>query len=288
MNRLLLLCTVYGLLPTAYLCAADVGVLVLAHGGSAQWNQTVNATVAQAQLDAPTEVAFGMGMHEPEVAAIQGAVDALAARGVSRIVAIPLLISSSSEVLRQYQYLLGLREHGPWEEHAKPVTIRVPLVMAQPLDDDPIVADILLERALELSTHPDEETVVVVAHGPNEDADNAQWLAVMGRLSQQVQAKGHFRAVIPATLRDDAPTPVREAATRSLRRLVAQQNHQGRTLIVPLLLASGGIEAKISKRLKGLRYVYEGHTLLPHPKLAQWIAQRVRQAPAPVAKVGQL
>ncbi len=258
------------------------GVLILAHGGTPQWNRLVEQAVAEAKLEAPTQVAFGMGMHPGEVQEIQRGVRKLEERGVRRLVVVPLLISSASEVIRQYHYLLGLRLDGPWQEHAKPVALRVPVTMTQPLDDDPVVAEILLDRARALSQRPSEEAVVLVAHGPVTDEDNAQWLAVMDRLAKRLQRAGHFRAVVPVTMRDDAPQAVQERATEQMRRIVREQSEQGRALVVPLLLASGGIEAKIPRRLKGLTYEYLGQTLLPHPKLAEWIARRVRAA-MPVA-----
>ena len=268
-----------------------VGVLILAHGGSEQWNRTVAATVEQAQLAYPTEVAFGMGMHRQEVDRWQQAVDRLHAQGVGRIVVVPLLVSSASEVSRQVHYLFGLRDDGPWEAHVQPLALPVPVFMARALDDDPVVADILLERALGLSRVPAEESVILIAHGPNADDDNAQWLEVMTRLGRWIQAQGRFRAVVPVTMRDDASAAVQGAATRQLREVVHHQSAQGRTIVVPLLIASGGIEAKIPQRLEGLQYVYDGATLLPHPKVAQWIARQVEaalEADVPVARVGQL
>lgn len=260
--------------------AEQVGVLILAHGGTSRWNQAVQDTVAAAGLTDPTQIAFGMGMHPEEGEQLQQAVDALERAGVSRIIAVPLLISSASEVMRQYQYLLGLRDHGPWEAHVRPVTHRVPIVLTQPLDDDPVVADVLVERAAALSRNPSEETVVLIAHGPTSEDDNAHWLAAMERLAAAVRTAGHFRAVLSVTMRDDAPEPVQAEATRRMRELIERENRLGRTLVVPLLLASGGVEAKIPQRLQGLSFAYTGQALLPHPKLAQWIAGRVRAAAA--------
>ena len=279
--RQLLLAAYCLALSTSTVFAADgVGVLILAHGGSGRWNQLVTETVAKANLSEPTQIAFGMGMHPQEVRAIQQAVDELQQHHVSRIVVVPLLISSSSEVMRQFEYLLRLRDHGPWEAHVKPVTVRLPITMTQPLDDDPVVSDVLLERAQRLSQIPEQEAVVVVAHGPTTDEDNVRWLEVMQRLAARMKEQGHFRAVMPVTMRDDAPTPVQEQATRQMRELVRQSSTQGRTLVVPLLLATGGIEDKIPKRLHGLIYTYQATALLPHPKLSQWIASRVRLSSA--------
>lgn len=258
--------------------AAEVGVLVLAHGGSRRWNRQVEAAIRKAQLAYPTEIVFGMGMHPGEVHAVQWAVDELQRQGARRIIAVPLLVSSYSEVARQYQYLLGLRDRGMWEETVRPVARHVPLEMARALDEDPVVGEVLLDRARELSRAPTEESVVLVAHGPVSDEDDARWLVSMGRVAQHLQQAGQFRAVVPVTLRDDAPHAVRAEAESRLREVVFQHSQQGRVLVVPLLIANGGIEHKIPKALKGLRYAYSGKALLPHDKLSQWVARRVEAA----------
>ena len=256
--------------------ADDAGVLVLAHGGTARWNQTIEAVVAQAGLDRPTAVAFGMGMSAHEVRALQRAVRKLEHAGVQRIVAVPLLISSASQVMRQLEYLLGHREVGSWEQ--RPVTVRVPVVMAAPLDADPVVAEVLLERAQVLSHQAQDETVVLVAHGPTSDADDEQWLAVLEQTAAQIREQGGFREVTAVTMRDDAPPAVQAHAQRRMRDVVRQASLLGRVLVVPVLIAGGGIEQKIPRHLHGLEYAFDGAGLLPHPKLAQWIVERVEQA----------
>lgn len=257
-----------------------VGVMVLAHGGSRRWNRAVHQTVARAKLSVPTEVVFGMGMHPHEVRGLQAAVERLERRGVQRLVVVPLLISSSSEVMRQFQYLFGARAHGPWEAMVRPLTLQVSVLMTSPLDDDPAVAEVLLERTRWLSRSPQEEAVVLVAHGPTSDDDDARWHETMEHLAAAVRTMGGFRAVIPVTMRDDAPTAVQEAATARMRAIVQECSQRGRALVLPLLIARGGVEAKIPKRLAGLAYVYRGEALLPHPTIAHWLARQVARAGA--------
>jgi len=249
----------------------------MAHGGDTQWNGMVRKAVREADLDAPTEVVLGMGMHSGEVRRLREAVNRLERRGIARLIVIPFLVSSHSEVFRQYEYLLGARDRAEWPEVGSPLELEVPVVMGRALDDDPAVAEVLLERAKTLSRTPAEETVVIVGHGPNGDADNERWLAVMRRLAEPVREGGGFREVTVLTIRDDAPRAVRDHAVRELRDAVQRAGWQGRALVVPLLLAQGGIEDKIPKLLAGLPAVYKGHTLLPHPNITDWITQQVNQ-----------
>src|SRR5688572_27558467 len=89
--------------------APSEGILLLAHGGAADWNERVNALAATVNESQPVEVAFGMASRP----AIQSAVDRLVARGVKSIVAVPLFVSSHSSVVTSTAYLLGLRAEMP-------------------------------------------------------------------------------------------------------------------------------------------------------------------------------
>ena len=155
-------------------------------------------------------------------------------------------------------------EHAPPADGTRPVQSSVPIRMGKALDDHPIVADILLSRASAISRDPAHEAVVLVAHGPVPDADNALWLEDMNRLAVRVRAAVPFAKVEAITVRDDAPAPVREAATADLRALVTRLSSGGsRVLIVPLLLSYGGIEAGIRKRLEGLDYTMASRESMP-------------------------
>lgn len=253
-----------------------VGVLVVAHGGNNRWNGLVRKAVVEARLDVPVQVAFGMGMHDEETRVFQDAVNRLQRKGINRLLVIPLLASSHSEVFRQFEYLFRLRSQAEWKD-VEALRLKVPVVMGKALDDDPLVSDIMLERALSLSRNPSQETVVLVAHGPVSDEDAAQWLGAMERIDETVKTEGAFKDVLSALMRDDAPAAIKGEASRQFREAVRKASEESRVLVVPLLIASGGVEQKIPKLLSGLSYAYDGQALLPHPKLSQWLARQVEE-----------
>lgn len=283
---------------------SERGIVLMAHGGSATWNATVSDLRAKVDARVPTEVALGMATR----ATIQSAVDRLIERAVREIVAVPLFVSSHSSVIESTKYLLGARadappdlavfarmSHGPRPtagaapehgEHAapadgtRPVQSSVPIRVGKALDDHPIVADILVSRASAISRDPAHEAVVLVAHGPVPDADNALWLEDMNRLAVRVRAAVPFAKVEAITVRDDAPAPVREVATADLRALVTRLSSGGgsRVLIVPLLLSYGGIEAGIRKRLEGLDYTMASQGIMPDDRVLQWVLDAAGEA----------
>jgi sirohydrochlorin ferrochelatase len=281
--------TVFSILPIAPQPARQ-GVLLLAHGGSAAWDANVQAIAAEVNKTSPTEVALGMATR----ANIQAAVAKLEARGVTRIVAVPLFISSHSTVITSTEYLLGQRKdmppalnifakmsHGAGghdghtvdaTDGTLPVKSTVPVRMTSALDAHPLVAEIVLDRAMAMSTTPSLEAVVLVAHGPTDDATNEQWLVNLRKIADHLRATRPFAAVDALTVKDDAPTPIRDAATREFRAVVERRSVEGRrVLIVPVLLSYGGIEQGIRQRLEGLPYVMSDKALAPDRRLVDWV-----------------
>jgi sirohydrochlorin ferrochelatase len=273
---------------------ADPGILLLAHGGSAEWNARVTDLAATVNQTRPTEVAFGMAARTT----LQSGIDKLVARGVTEIVAVPLFVSSWSTVITSTEYLLGLRPDAPaalaiyakmnhapaatgatgHEAHTAagdgttPVKSPVKIRMTAALNDHPIVADVLADRARAISRNRAQEALIIVAHGPNEEEDNRRWLADMRSLAAGVGQSENFPSIDYLTLRDDAPKPVRDAATEQLRGIVQRELSAGRrVLIVPLLISFGGIERGLRERLEGLSYTMASAALMPDDRLARWV-----------------
>ena len=57
--RIAVLVVTVGFLPSQSF-ADGPGILLLAHGGSAEWNDQITSLAAQVNRTVPTEVAFGM------------------------------------------------------------------------------------------------------------------------------------------------------------------------------------------------------------------------------------
>lgn len=292
-----------------------IGVLVLAHGGSVEWNQQIEDAVRPIRQKYPVEIAYGMALPRT----IQEGIDKLEAGGANKIVVVPLFISSYSFIIRQTEYLLRKRDvlaepavimdhsagghgshgqqngnnhdthsqHGSQNDSAKsdlqPLTFKSEIILTNALNDHPIVADILFSRIKELSTNAANETVIIVGHGPNPEDDNRKWVVAMESLADQVrelQKKNGVssRTLLCVTVRDDADKEIYEQAKEHLRSLVRQSGKQGDVIVIPLLLSKGGVEQGIIKRLDGLTYKWSGKTLLPDEKITQFIESSVAEA----------
>lgn len=313
-----LLVIVYlSLLFTNYSSAQEaerIGVLVLAHGGSPTWQDAVHEAIQPLQGKYPVEVVFGMA----DPVTIQHGFDALCEKSVTSVVVVPLFISTHSPIIRQTEFLLGIRKeladepmmdhnHGDTtsasddHQHSqvsechsnsmkveslklKPLDIKQNVVMMKALDDHPLVAEILYDRVMELSRHSENEIIVLVAHGPNDEFDNRRWIQTMENLSDQMrtlftQKEGKkFKNIFCLTVRDDADTSIYEQAKEHLRSVVRQAGKDGKVLVIPLFLSHGGVEGKIASRLEGLMYEWSGKTLLPHSNITKFIELSISDA----------
>lgn len=281
---------------------APYGIILMAHGGAPQWNDEVQQIAIMLSAQAPVETAFGMA----DAQALQRAASNLKDRGAGKIVAVPLFINSASEVMDQTRFVLGLREkpsavfkegmirmaqapggHAahmgmtmPKDPKAFSTRVRteLPVVVTPALDDHPYVADVLIERAKALSREPKNETILLVGHGPVDDKANKEWLKTMEALAARVKSEGGYREAHAATVRDDSVSSVKAQAATALRALVVQGSKGGgRVIVIPYLIARGGIEEHITKILDGLDYGWDGAALCPHPYIARWAAEVARE-----------
>jgi sirohydrochlorin cobaltochelatase len=265
---------------------APVGTIVVAHGGSAEWNGYVLDVAGRARTGGPVEVSFLMG-EAARSRRFQDAVARLERAGVSRIVVVPMLVSSHSGHYEQIRWLAGetdsldavMHHHLHMSGIERPDT-RTPMVVTRAMDDSPEVARVLADRAKAIATAPSEQALFLVGHGPNEAAEYAEWMRNLRPVADSVRVWVGFRDVKVDLVRDDAPAPVRAEAVRRVRELIdLQARLTGRdVVVVPVLVSRGRVSReKFMADLVGLPVVYTGEPLLPHPHLATWIESRVRE-----------
>jgi len=284
-----------------------VGVLVMAHGGNAAWNEAVEAAVDPLRQRYPIEIAYGMA----RVDTLQAAANRLEARGVRRVAVVRLFISGES-FLERTEVILGLREppHDAHNHHADhhdahegegegdgaghmmtpPTPIETSLVFHlsdEGVSESPLVDEVLAARVQALSEAPARESVLLLAHGPADDAENARWLGAMQERMRRLHSVGDFADLRAETLREDWPER-RADAERRIRGYVQRQASLGRrVIVVPFRVAGFGPYASV---LKGLDYAADGRGFCPHPVMTQWIdhtarrlAERMPDAGAPDA-----
>lgn len=261
----------------------NLGVLVMAHGGSKQWNKEVLAAIEPLKAEHNIEVAFGMA----DAISLQQGVERLEARGARRIGVVRLFISGES-FLERTEQILGLTPGAPQraaaqaehEGHAEGghsmefwriATQSSFAVSRQGLVEAPEMSNVLVERARTLSKEPQREDVLILAHGPGDDAENERWLAHLNARAEGVRRALPFRTVRVETLREDWPEKRKDAEQR-ICSYVEQASRTGRAIVIPFRVQGFGPYAEV---LKGLDYASDGRGLVPDAGVTQWIEHQI-------------
>lgn len=248
------------------------GLLVMAHGGSDDWNEAVLRAVEPIRADAPVAVAFGMA--NPHT--LQVAVDSLEAAGVSRIEVVRLFISGES-FLEATEYAFGIREEKPqghFMHEPHPLRLSVPVQLsARGLMDVTRLGGILADRTAAISANPEQEAVLIIGHGPGSDIENEQWIERMDAMADSIRTLDSFATVHVTTLREDW-TGKREEAEAAIRGFMDEQQAAGRdVLVVPFRLRGFGPYAEV---LEGYTYRSDPNGFLPDPRITDWIRSEFR------------
>ena len=136
---------------------------------------------------------------------------------------------------------------------------------------------VLARRAKTLSKAPSRESVLILAHGPGDDAENARWIAQIDQRAQAVRQAAPFRQVQVDSLREDWPDK-RVAAEARVRAFVEAASKDGGTaIVIPYRIQGFGPYAKV---LEGLTYASDGQGLLPSPEVEQWVHRQARDLSA--------
>lgn len=270
--------------------SSRAGVLIMAHGGNPEWDAGVLEILQPLREKYALEVAFGMA----DAYSLQEAVSRLEHRGISDIAVVRLFISGESWYERTRQ-ILGLAAGAPAREqpdsahaehggHHAAAGHRMEFwqlesqanfsMSTEGLADAEEMSDVLLTRAQDLSRNPALEDVLILAHGPEDDAENERWITSIEERTVKIRQQGNFNTILVATLREDWPEK-REVAQQQVRDFVAASRAAGRTpIVIPYRVHGFG---PYEKALQGLEYVADGKGLIPHPAVTRWIEGQIRE-----------
>jgi hypothetical protein len=252
---------------------ASEGILILAHGVNDFADQILFNDVEPLTQNYTTSIAFGMSMMTSKH--ISCALVQMQEKDLDVIHVIPLTESPYNTLIRQWRYAFGLE---PTYTYADIEIIdNAKINFLEPINDHVYAREIVYEHAMEISKDPQQETVIIVAHGPIDAADNAKQLQIMQNIAEHIQDKGNFHSVLPLSLQDDADPDTRSENVMRFRDLVEKNSTQGRrTLVVTDLMSSEGIQSRIKKDLDGLEYAFNEKGIVSHPLFIEWVKDTAR------------
>jgi sirohydrochlorin ferrochelatase len=257
----------------------EIGVVIMPHGAGEYVNEPILKAIEPLQRRYNLEVAFGMA----DVDTLQEAIDKIESRGARRILVLRLYNVSLS-LKEETEYVLGLSNSRPAIGHygGHGNADRLPRVRTGALlstiggfDGDPLIAEVLYERVMEVSQAPEQETVILLAHGDGDEDKDRFWHKQMEAEAQYIKAKSanRFQAIHVATLREDWPDK-REKVVTDLRELIAKTSRGGgRVLVISNRVAGAG---PYRKYLRSLDYVLNDKGIAPHPNLTRWLEKEIK------------
>lgn len=270
----------------------NFGVLVMAHGGSDEWNTHLAEAVEPVRERYPVEMALGMA----DAGSIEAAVRKLETQGVRHVGVVRVFVSGESWYDRTLQ-ILGVQDGAPPRpapERLEEIqaNMRMPMgywrvdtelafhVNIDGLADAAEIDQVLTSRIRNLSSAPENEVVAVLAHGPGDDAENQRWLEKITQRTRDAGEQLGLKEIRVFTLREDWPDK-RIAAEREIRGYIEQASAEGLTpLVVPFRLQGFGPYERV---LGELDYRADGLGLLPHENVGLWISNQANLMEAEAA-----
>lgn len=245
------------------------GILVISHGSrSADWVRLVDEAVAHVRAPGGMPV-FSSFLEIVEGRLIQDGIDALEAEGVTDLIVVPLFVSSGSTHIDEISYALGVQPEPILETDMTPFLRSAQVHMASPIDDHPLIAELVWEKVRELSLRPEREVLLLIGHGSIEKGFHLRWRRMLERLAARVREIGGFAEADVAMLLPDQ--------TASKLRQWRERRPECDVVAAPLFLSEGYFTSTvIPSRLEGDgRIKYNGRALLPSPLISRWMEEQI-------------
>ena len=256
------------------------GVLLMAHGGSSEWNEAVTSIASEIDALMPIEIAFGMA----DAGSMERAAQRLENRGVTHAGVVRLFVSGNSWFDRT-EMILGLKEGAPSKEEwmaekAKRIGMSMPMgywniespihfsISRDGLANSSEMDVVILDRIASLSKSPGKETVMVIAHGTGDDEENAEWIRLITERTMLAEARLGINQIKVFSLREDWSGKRSESENEIRSFLQAVQDAGNEVIVIPFRVQGFGPYRQV---LKNLTYNSNGLGLLPHPNVGNWI-----------------
>ena len=248
-----------------------IGIVIMPHGATKPYNDAVEKTIEPLKLKYKVEMAYGMG----DSVTIQKAVYKLEKQGIKKIIFVRMY-PTSNQLKEKTDYILGLNEKIPEQwDGLIPAQIRSSAIINTfgGYEEDNLIAGIFLERIKEFSKKPEEETIILLAHGGSNDKaeilrkkrmkKHIDWL--------QKQFSQPFKKIIGLALREDWPEK-RENALSEIKKIIKEGNKGGKVIVISNRLYGSG---PYQHYLKGLNFKMNSKGLAPHPNLTNWLEKGI-------------
>ncbi len=267
------------------------GLLIIAHGSpSEQWNQPVLNLENQVKELLKTRNISGfdeirvalMEFTEPSIATV---VNEMENNGISEIFALPLFIAPSGHSIYDVPTILGLYYNETMvneirEEETKIVETKIKITIGPTLDYKNPMKDILLDRVRKVSDNPQEEALIILAHG------DENFIKLWENLADETGA--YILGQTGIEYFDKAFVEVGQSfAINGVQLILKASGKKKKVIVMGIYLSMGvrnmadnsgylmmGRVVKSNKMFEGKNIYFSDEGLLPDKRIAEWIADR--------------
>jgi cobalamin biosynthesis Co2+ chelatase CbiK len=279
------------LISTNSFAQEKLGLLIIAHGSPVkQWNQPVLDLENQVKELMKTknvtdfdEVRIAlMEFTEPSVVTV---VKDMENKGITKIFALPLFIAPSGHSLYDIPTILGLYYDEKMiieleEEEIKIVETNIKITIGPSLNFKNVIKDILLDTVRQISKNPQEEALVILAHG--DENFTKIWEELVDETGSFILGKTGIEYF------DKAFVEVGQSfATNGVKPILKASEEKNKVIVIGMYLSMGvkdmastsgyltmGRTIETNKLFKGKNIYFTENGLLPDKRITEWIVDR--------------
>ena len=264
---------------------SDFGLLLMAHGGTKEWNEAVLQATSEVSAKYPVEVAFGMA----DAGSLERSVRRLEKFGVKDVGVVRMFVSGESWYERTQQ-ILGTIDGAP-QKNTDEIRERTFMPMGfwkidtdlkfhiseDGLADAKEMDQVIVNRISRLSREPEREVAIIIAHGTGSDEEDNRWIEKITQRADTAKSSLGLSDIKVFTLREDWFAKRGEAES-NIRSYLEEATRAGlEPLVIPFRVHGFGPYSRV---LEGLDYRADELGLLPHENVNLWVlnqAEHLRQ-----------
>ena len=255
-------------------------MLLMAHGGTEEWNEAVQNATTEISDKYPVEIAFGMA----DAGSIEESVRRLEGLGVEDVGVVRMFVSGESWYERTQQ-ILGILEGAPSKgANETPPNTFMPMgfwkietdikfhLSEDGLADATEMDEVIVSRIKGLIRQPEREVAIVIAHGTGSDEEDSRWVKKITQRTETAKLTLGLRDIKVFTLREDWFAKRGEAESNIRTYMESVINDGLNPLVIPFRVHGFGPYARV---LEGLDYRADKLGLLPHENVNLWVANQL-------------
>ncbi len=267
------------------------GLLIIAHGSPLeQWNQSIFDIENQVKELLITKNISGfdevrvalMEFTEPSIVTV---VKNMEDKGITKIFALPLFIAPSGHSLYDIPTILGLYYNEKMvseltEEGTKLVDTKINITIGPSLDYKNPIKDILLDKVSQISENPQEEALVILAHG------DENFITIWEELVDETA--GYILGQTGIEYFDKAFVEIGQSfAINGVKPILRASEKKKKVIVIGMYLSMGvnnmannsgylmmGHPVETKKMFEGKNIYFSENGLLPDKRISQWIVDR--------------